>query len=384
MEFGALPPEVNSAWMYTGPGSAPMLAAAAAWRAVGAELGSNAAAYQAVITRMTADLWAGPASESMAAAAAPYMAWMTTTAAAAEQAATAATAAAGAFEAAFAMTVPPPLIAANRSLLATLVATNLLGQNTPAIMATEAQYAQMWAQDAAAMYGYASGSAAASQVSAFTEPAPTANPAGLASQAAVGNSQNGQLLTTLPGVLQSLATPVAGSATSTPSSLSDILGGLLGNSQITDSINGMVNTGAWNIASTLSTAVGFLSSMGGSAGASVGTTGSAAAAGLSSAVSAATPLAALSSWGGGPVAAGLGQAGSVGMLSVPQSWATGATAGSVSALPSAAVSAAGGNAATAVPAGMPIGGVGARSGTSGRLPQYGFKPTVVAHPVLAG
>ncbi|TXI48575.1 MAG: PPE domain-containing protein [Mycolicibacter arupensis] len=44
MEFGALPPEVNSAWMYTGPGAAPMLAAATAWRAVGAELGSNAAA----------------------------------------------------------------------------------------------------------------------------------------------------------------------------------------------------------------------------------------------------------------------------------------------------------------------------------------------------
>lgn len=33
------------------------------------------------------------------------------------------------------------------------VATNILGQNTPAIAATETQYAEMWAQDAAAMYG---------------------------------------------------------------------------------------------------------------------------------------------------------------------------------------------------------------------------------------
>jgi len=35
------------------------------------------------------------------------------------------------------------------------IATNILGQNTPAIAATEAQYMEMWAQDAAAMYGYA-------------------------------------------------------------------------------------------------------------------------------------------------------------------------------------------------------------------------------------
>ena len=47
------------------------------------------------------------------------------------------------------MTVPPAVVAANRAQLATLVATNVFGQNTPAIAATEAQYAEMWAQDAA-------------------------------------------------------------------------------------------------------------------------------------------------------------------------------------------------------------------------------------------
>ncbi len=31
MDFAALPPEVNSGLMYTGPGSAPMMAAAASW-----------------------------------------------------------------------------------------------------------------------------------------------------------------------------------------------------------------------------------------------------------------------------------------------------------------------------------------------------------------
>jgi PPE family len=50
-------------------------------------------------------------------------------------------------EAAFAATVPPPVIAANRALLASLVVTNFLGQNTSTIAATEAHYAEMWAQD---------------------------------------------------------------------------------------------------------------------------------------------------------------------------------------------------------------------------------------------
>ena len=75
------------------------------------------------------------------------------------------------------MTVPPPEIAANRSLLAALVATNFLGMNTPAIAATEAQYAEMWAQDAVAMYGYAGSSAAATVLSPFTSPDQNTDPA---------------------------------------------------------------------------------------------------------------------------------------------------------------------------------------------------------------
>ena len=96
--------------------------------------------------------------------AAPYVGWLSAAEAQAQAAAGQAGAAAAAYEAAFAATVPPPLVAANRAQLASLVATNLLGQNTPAIAATEAQYEQMWAQDVAAMVGYAAGSAAASPV----------------------------------------------------------------------------------------------------------------------------------------------------------------------------------------------------------------------------
>ena len=161
MDFGIYPPEINSGRMYTGPGSGPMLAAAQAWGSLADELYTAASAYQSVVSELTSGSWSGPSSTSMTAAAGTYVEWLSATAAQAEETAAQARAAAAGYEAAFAMTVPPPEIAANRSLLAVLVATNFLGQNTPAIAATEAQYAEMWAQDAVAMYGYAGSSAAA-------------------------------------------------------------------------------------------------------------------------------------------------------------------------------------------------------------------------------
>src|ERR1700755_345963 len=85
MDFGALPPEINSARMYAGPGSAPMLAAATAWGGLAAEMNSTAAFYDSVIPGLTSDGWTGPASASMAAAAAPYVDWITTTGTQAEQ-----------------------------------------------------------------------------------------------------------------------------------------------------------------------------------------------------------------------------------------------------------------------------------------------------------
>ena len=184
MDFGALPPEINSARMYSGPGSGPLMAAATAWDELATELDSTAASYSSAISELTGEEWLGPSSASMAAAAAPYAAWMSTTAAQAEQAAAQAKAAASAYEAAFAMTVHPAVVAANRSQTMALIATNILGQNTAAIAASEAQYAEMWAQDSAAMQGYASFSAVASRLRPFTSPPQTTNPAGLAGQAA--------------------------------------------------------------------------------------------------------------------------------------------------------------------------------------------------------
>ena len=184
MDFGILPPEVNSGRMYAGPGPQSMMAAAAAWDGVAAELSFVAASYGQVVSELIVEPWLGPASAAMAAAAIPYARWLAATAEQAKQTAMQARTAAAAFESAFAMTVPPPIIAANRSRLMSLVATNILGQNSPAIAATQAEYAEMWAQDAAAMYSYAGASAAASMLTPFTPPAQSTDPAGSVAQAA--------------------------------------------------------------------------------------------------------------------------------------------------------------------------------------------------------
>ena len=171
MNFAALPPEVNSGLMYTGAGSGPIRAAATAWKTMAAELESAANNYRTIIAELTDQTWQGPSATAMATAATPYTTWMSTTATQASHAGTQAAAAATAYETAYAMTVPPAVIAANRAHLTTLIATNFLGTNTAAIAATEAHYSEMWAQDATAMYAYAANAAAATQLPTFTAPA---------------------------------------------------------------------------------------------------------------------------------------------------------------------------------------------------------------------
>jgi PPE-repeat protein len=237
--------------MYAGPGPAPMLAAASAWDGLAAELQSTAASYLAAISELTGGPWLGSSSASMAAAATPYLDWMTTTAGQAEQTATQARAAAAAYEAAFAMTVPPAVIAANRSLLMTLIATNVLGQNTAAIAATEVHYAEMWAQDAAAMYSYAGSTSAATTLTPFIPPPPTTNPAGGLDQAAAASqsivSNGPQLINALPQALQSLASAPAATDSASLSTLLPLLQIPLGSTAIGASATSISSglTGVW-------------------------------------------------------------------------------------------------------------------------------------------
>jgi PPE-repeat protein len=227
MDFGLYPPEVNSGRMYAGPGSGPMLAAAQAWDALADELYTTAGSYQAVTSDLTDGPWSGLTSASMSAAAATYVTWLSATAAQAEQTAAQAKAAAAGYEAAFASTVPPPVIAANRSLLMTLVATNFFGQNTAAIAATEAHYAEMWAQDAVAMYAYAGSSASASVLTPFTSPDQNTDPGGTASQAAASTSA-GNAQGAISAATQAVSGATTSAATDPLDTLSDLISIFLG------------------------------------------------------------------------------------------------------------------------------------------------------------
>lgn len=335
MDFGALPPEINSTRMYAGAGAAPLMAAGATWNGLAVELSTTASSVESVIMQLTTEQWLGPASMSMVVAAQPYLAWLTYTAESAAHAAAQAMASAAAFEAAFAMTVPPAEVAANRALLAALVATNVLGQNTPAIMATEAHYGEMWAQDALAMYGYAASSAAAGRLNPLITPSQTANMAGLAGQAAavshaaaastVQQVGLGSLISNLPNAVMGFASPLTSAADAAG------LGGiiqdieeLLGITFVQNAINGAVNTTAWFVMATIRNAV-FLGHAFAALNPATVTAAAdavpaaAAAAGLAHTV---TPVGV----GGASLTASLGEASSVGGLSVPAGWSTAAPA----------------------------------------------------------
>ncbi|GFG83681.1 PPE family protein [Mycolicibacter algericus] len=184
MDFGALPPEINSARMYSGPGGGPLLAAADAWTQLARELNTTAASYRCAIAELATDGWRGPASAAMAGAAGHYVDWLHATAGQAEQTAVQARAAAAAFQTAWTATVSPSLIAANRLRLTTLIATNFFGQNSPAIAATEADYEQMWARDAVAMHSYAASASSAATLTPFGTPPTVTAPVAAAQPAA--------------------------------------------------------------------------------------------------------------------------------------------------------------------------------------------------------
>nr|WP_245836984.1 PPE family protein [Mycobacterium bohemicum] len=366
LDFAALPPEINSGRMYAGPGSGPMVAAAAAWDGLAAELNFAAASYHSAMSELTGGPWVGPSSTTMLAAVTPYMSWLTAAATQAEQTAGQLKSAVAAYEAAFIATVPPPVIEVNRALLAALVATNILGQNTPAIMATEAQYAEMWAQDAAAMYGYAGASAAATKLSPFTPPPQTTNQAGTAAQAAAVNeaaaepsAQSGltQAMNLVPGALQSLG---SGGSFNPISFVEDVLGTTTGQALNTFTTDG----GNWAlvISGPLFTASGITPLLGGLYGLALPQAAAAAAsdvapgAGLGALAGSAGPAA------GAPVAASVGGAATVGKLSVPPAWVSSPgiqLTGSASPL------------SAAQPGGSPPAGLAGPGGMFGGIPPVG-------------
>jgi PPE-repeat protein len=214
MSFMMFPPEINSGLMYSGAGSGPLTAAASAWEELAADLEATATSYQTVIGQLTGTTWLGPTSARVAASTAPFVDWLAGTAGEAAQTAAQARLAAAAYEGAFTSTVPPAVVAANRSLLAALVATNFLGQNTPAIAATEALYMEMWVQDGLTMDTYATIS---QQAVALPQPTP------------VPNTSDGGTSANAAAAAQSTANSASTTGSNLGTALQSLLNAYLGN-----------------------------------------------------------------------------------------------------------------------------------------------------------
>jgi PPE-repeat protein len=182
MEFIALPPEVTSALMHSGPGAESLIEASGAWQLLGSSLEESASGYAAMVSALT-ETWQGPSSLAMVQAVEPYITWLRTTAQQSQQLSSSTQAAAAAFSSTLAAVVHPSVVSANRVRLAQLVATNRLGGNLAAIAATETQYQDMWANNSAAMYRYEATSAQTTALSQFTTPPSVTNPAGVVAQA---------------------------------------------------------------------------------------------------------------------------------------------------------------------------------------------------------
>jgi PPE-repeat protein len=332
----------------------------------------------------------------MAASAQTYITWLTTTSAQLQEAAAAATSSAVAYEAAHAATIPPALVAANRAQLAALVATNILGQNTPAILANEAMYAEFWAQDAAAMYGYsAAASAASSALTPLTDPTENTNPAGQGQQAtavgqAVGsNGTSSTLNNALSGAqnaASSAANPAAVAAQDTPTSILSALNGLFGVPILSNTIYNVGVTLAWNTAMMTAT-LPLLSHFAASApfGYAIGDTAPLGA-GLgfgTTLAGASAPVGGI----GGATLAGMGEASAVGGLSVPAGW----SAATPATVTDATLAGSGWTSPVEEGAGMggAPGGImpgmasaGGKQGYGLAGPRYGVKPKVMPKQVF--
>ncbi|OBA57534.1 hypothetical protein A5647_23905 [Mycobacterium sp. 1100029.7] len=384
IDFGALPPEINSARMYAGPGPGSLAMAAVAWDNLAAELHQASASYRSLISSLTTGRWLGPTSLQMASAFGPYVAWTSGAAARAMEASSHAQLAVEIYEAAFAMTVPPPVVTANRVQLATLMSTNFFGQNSAAIAANEAEYGEMWAQDAAAMYQYAGNSVAVCDVTQFNPPPKVTDDSGLTAQsaavgqanasAAVQHADLANIVSQTPAAMQSLTQGGTSASTGTSTTTSDLLSNLA--TQLPNYLPNYLNAGAtplYGMSSVLSmaqTAQGMARTAAeGAAAAAQG-----AASGASTAASSAANL-------GSGVMGSIGKAAQLGPMSVPSAW--------TSVIPQAPM------AATALPninlgsSSMPnmLGGLPMARGTAPRtppVPRYGLIPTAMARPFAAG
>jgi PPE-repeat protein len=371
LNFSWLPPEINSARIFAGAGSGSLVTAASAWDGLASDLSASASSFNSVLSGLANGAWTGPASMSMAAAAVPYVTWLSGAAAQAAEAAGQARAAATAFESALAGTVPLPLVTSNRTTYKSLAQTNYLGLNTPAIFATEFDYVEMWAQDVGAMLGYHAGATSvASALPSFSLPS---------------FSLPSLSLSGLEGVFTSAISPLVGAGSIVGSVVPEV--SALASQIPLQSVESFAQIAMYPASMAMSPIMMAVQAATQSSNAA-GMAASAAGAGLVDApklldgAAAGGAMKGLGGMGGG-MSAGLGQARLVGAMSVPQTWqgsmpsrmGSSAMSGMGAGMPNAAAMGAppagGGGGMPMMP--MPMGG-GAGAGAGGPMGRGGASP----------
>jgi len=213
MDFWALPPEITSALIHSGPGAGSLIEAAAMWHLLGAAVEDSVRGYTSELSELTGT-WRGQSSLAMVAAVEPYLAWLRVTAQQCQQIASAVQIVTAAFELTHWTVVHPAVVTANRTRLAFLLATNFFGINFPAIAETETEYHTMWVNNSAAMTRYAATSASAVVLPQFSPPPPITQPTALAAQPAAVPAANASSQTA-----STLASTLAASAAADPINL---------------------------------------------------------------------------------------------------------------------------------------------------------------------
>jgi PPE-repeat protein len=386
-DFAAMPPELTSTLVYTGPGAAPLMAAAAAYANLAAEVSSTATQWESVISLLTTESWTGGGSAAAAAAAQPIITYLTETATTLEQTSAQATASAAAFEAAYMGVVNPALGYANRAAFYAALAG--LPFTLPQVAALEAEYEAMWVQDATAMSAYQAASAAAGVLTPVTPLTSTTNPAAasVADSTALAADSTGGTAQALVASPVSDALSIPGYTTpdipATGGNILQSIDGFHGTPSVFNAINGAVNTAAWWVCATIPNVVSLGHTLGAVPSIPFALTDSVAPAAGAAAIMPGTMVGSVS---GAGASAAVGEASAVGGLSVPASWNAAAPASLASSTAPLAGSgwtaAAEAEPVSAMP-GMPGMAAAAKgAGAYGAGPRYGFKPTVMPKQVV--